>query len=46
MEASAPVYVDTVIKVAASVCPFKFQKLVQLDQLSTPRGWPEVGVKL
>ena len=46
MEASAPEYVDTVIKVTASVCPFKFQKLVQLDQLSTPRRWQEVGVKL
>ena len=36
----------TVMKVTASVCPFKFQTLVQLDQLSTPRRWPEAGVKL
>ena len=27
----------TGIKVTASVCPFKFQKLVQLDQLSTAK---------
>ena len=36
----------TVMKVTASVCPLKFQTLVQLDQLSTPRRWPEAGVKL